>query len=827
MGEVYQARDLRLERDVAIKVVRARVAHEPQRVALLRQEAMATARLNHPNIVTVYEIGQDGDLLYIVSELLHGVSLRTRLSEGRLPSAVAVQWAKDIARALAAAHERGIIHRDLKPENVFITQDGRIKLLDFGLAKLLRVETAGSRDAAHGGGTAPSVVAGTPGYMAPEQLHGRPTDHRADIYAFGAVLYEMLSGRRDDSDATRRHIRSVPARFRGLVQRCLAAEPDERFQSARELISILEAPVRLPARGTISLAVATSAAVLTVALSLPVGEPIRQWVSRQLSRAQPTGVFTTQLSLAVLPVANLSGDPQTEQVGVGIASTVVHNLATVPGVTVASQIDTAPFRAGNRNAQAALRDLGVASILDIALERASDRFRMHVNFHRTTAGERVWARDYSGDVLAIHRELLRDLPELLRTAGFQRRLEQPEVTRLMKVPTASAAALFYYSEGRSLLVGPDATRHVERAIAALERSVEQDPRFVAAMTSLGDAYLLHYDQTLDAKWLERAAEYAQAALAIDAADASVHMSLARLKQKSGQLADAIHELRIAVQLTPDSDDAHRMLGYLLSQRAEHDEATRELQHAVSLRPYFWNNHYILGHAYYNARRYGDAIASFKRVTDLQPNFANGFVMLGASHERAGAIEQAIGNYEHAARLGESATAYANLGALYLISGRHDAALSAYQIAIDKDSSSPVIWQNFGDVYARLGRRADALRAYRTAVGLLEKQLATNPRDAGAIIALGLCEAKLGHQVRAEQRAAEAFALQPKDAEVLYKRAAVYAVLKQRQRALDSLRAAIENGFEPALARDDDDLASISSSAEYNRLVGTVVKQRSR
>jgi eukaryotic-like serine/threonine-protein kinase len=827
MGEVYQARDLRLERDVAIKVVRSRVANDQQRVALLRQEALATARLNHPNIVTVYEIGQDDDLLYIVSELLSGVSLRARLGEGRLPVDLAVQWARDIARALAAAHEQGIIHRDLKPENVFVTQDGRVKLLDFGLAKLLDVESARSAGAADRGRSAPSVVFGTPGYMAPEQLRGGGVDHRADVFAFGAVLYEMLSGRRAAGAAAERQTRSVPRRFRLLVRRCLAETPDERFQSMRELLPVLDARIGSFSLRWTGLAVASGVGVVTVALLHPAAQPIRQSVSQALSRVMPAAASPQRLSLAVLPVTNLTGDPQTEQVAVGIASTVAHNLATLPGVTVASQTETARYREGNADAQIALRDLGVALMLDVTLERVLDRFKMHVNLYRAAEAEPVRGRDYAGDILAVHRDLLRDLPGLLTAAGFRRRLGEADLTRLMNVPTSSSAALFSYSEGRSILVGPDATAHVDRAISALESSLQHDPKFVAAMTSLADGYLLRFDQTHESAWLDRAAQHARAALAIDATDASVHLSLARLKQRTGQVGEASHELRVAAQLMPDSDEPHRALGLLLAQQGDHDAAARELQHAVSLRPNFWNNLYTLGYAHYVAGRYRDAITSLNRVTELHPNFASAFNLLGASYQRLGATEQAIGNYEHAARIGQSASAYANLGLLYLISGRTDKALAAYRTASEKDASSPVIWLNYGNAYARVGRTADAASAYHTAIRLLEKQLATNPRDAAAIAALALCEAKLGRGEDAERRAAEAFALRPKDREVLFKRAAVYAVLNQRQRALDALRAAIENGYEPALARDDDDFTLLRSSAEFKSLVGKSVDSRSR
>jgi serine/threonine protein kinase len=199
MGEVYRARDKRLQRDVAVKVVPAAFSSDPGRLSRFEQEARAAAALNHPNILAVFDIGTDAGSPYIVSELLEGESLRDRLGRGVLPVRKAIEYAVQIAHGLAAAHDKGIVHRDLKPENIFVVNDGRVKILDFGLAKLTQVETAplgpsmvtmGARD------TLPGMVLGTLGYMAPEQVRGQPADHRADIFAFGAVFYEMVSGRR-------------------------------------------------------------------------------------------------------------------------------------------------------------------------------------------------------------------------------------------------------------------------------------------------------------------------------------------------------------------------------------------------------------------------------------------------------------------------------------------------------------------------------------------------------------------------------------------------------------------------------------------------------
>jgi eukaryotic-like serine/threonine-protein kinase len=253
MGEVYRARDTRLQRDIALKVLPELYARDPERVQRLEHEALATASLNHPNILAVYDIGAHNGTTFVVSELLEGETLRDVLRGGPLPPRRAVEYGIDIARGLAAAHDRGIAHRDLKPENVFVTADRRVKILDFGLAKLLQPIAEPAGPTIGPGATAPGLVLGTPGYMAPEQLRGQPVDHRADIFAFGVILYEMLSGQRAFAGQTPADaisailnseppdlVRPVPVPLERTVRRCLEKDPRDRFQSARDLAFALE-----------------------------------------------------------------------------------------------------------------------------------------------------------------------------------------------------------------------------------------------------------------------------------------------------------------------------------------------------------------------------------------------------------------------------------------------------------------------------------------------------------------------------------------------------------------------------------------------------------
>ena len=318
MGEVYRARDTRLAREVAVKVLPQAVANDPDALTCFEREARAVAALSHPNILAIHDVGREQGVSFVVTELLDGETLRARLSVGALAPRKAVGYATQLAEGLAAAHERGLVHRDLKPENVFITRDGRVKLLDFGLAKPLEDAPGdtGPEAVTLAHVTLPGMMVGTPACMSPEQVRGEPADARSDLFAFGVVLYEMLSGRcafegrsvaetmsavlRDEPPALSRVGAQIPSRFERIVRRCLEKSPGERFQAARDL-----------------------AFALSTAL--------------EGTEETPAAGAPDQISVVVLPFANLSPDPDTEFLADGFTEEAISDLSAIRSLTVISR----------------------------------------------------------------------------------------------------------------------------------------------------------------------------------------------------------------------------------------------------------------------------------------------------------------------------------------------------------------------------------------------------------------------------------------------------------------------------------------------------------
>jgi serine/threonine protein kinase len=371
MGEVYRARDGRLGRDVAVKVVPPAGQH----LQRFEQEARAVAALSHPNVLAIYDVGVDG-LPFLVTELLDGATLREHIAAGPLPVQRTIDLALQLVAGLNAAHAQGIVHRDLKPDNIFVTTEGRVKILDFGLARRVRPVADCEPDMTCPQ-TIPGTVLGTLAYMAPEQLRGFTADQRADIFACGAILFEMLTGRRafrgetaadtisavlNDPPSALEFAARVPRALAGIVRRCLSKDPDRRFQSAGELSLAIEAIADVRADS-----------------DAPFGEPVRS-------------------SIAVLPFADSSGDPETRFFSDGLAEDLVNALIRLPGLRVASRTSSFRFRNRETDVRKIGRDLGVGTILEGSVRRSGARLRVTVQLTDAADGYHLWSERYDREI---------------------------------------------------------------------------------------------------------------------------------------------------------------------------------------------------------------------------------------------------------------------------------------------------------------------------------------------------------------------------------------------------------------------------------------------
>jgi TolB-like protein len=591
MGEVYRARDARLGRDVAIKVLPEGLARDPERLHRFEQEARAAGALNHPNIVVVHDTGSHAGAPFLVLELLEGETLRERLRDGAVPAGKAVDYAAQIARGLAAAHERGIVHRDLKPDNVFITRDGHLKILDFGLAKLA---AAAGEDAASSAPTrtSPGAVLGTAGYMSPEQVRGEEVGPPADVFALGAMLYEMLSGRRafqgDTGVQTLNAIlvadppplTGVPAPLARIVGHCLEKRPQDRFQSARDLAfdlaNALPGAAAVPSRAWPPwMAPVLVLSLLVVALAVTLA------LSRQRARpGEGAARGRTRLNtLAVLPFQSLGGDAQASFLSLALPDEIVTALSHVPELAVRPFATTRKYSGADVDPPAVGRSLGVDGIVAGHYLREGDQLRVTLELIDTEKNSVLWRDSVTAgaqDLISLQDQISARLEQgLLPVLGARAASVEPS-----RPKNAEAYDLFLRSSALSTDVAP-----TREAIPMLERSVALDPTYAPAWVALARR---HYHNAEYGGGGEAARARALAAigraLALDAQLPEGVSTAVILRTETGDLNGAYQDAARMLASRPNGAEAHYTVGYVLRYAGVLDEAAAECDRALALDP---------------------------------------------------------------------------------------------------------------------------------------------------------------------------------------------------------------------------------------------------
>ena len=651
MGEVYRARDPRLGRDVAIKVLPASFSDDPDRLRRFEQEARAAGVLNHPNIVAVYDVGSEGDTPYVVSELLEGETLRARLAAGALTPRRAIGNAWQIAHGLAAAHEKGIVHRDLKPENIFVTRDGRVKILDFGLAKLTQPESAANPQSELPTiGSQPGVALGTLGYMSPEQARGRAADARSDIFCFGAVLYEMLSGNRafhgDTAADTMSAIltkdppdlsltnRNISPGLERIVSHCLEKDPEQRFHSAHDLAFDLEAlsDVLAPAAGAQPLrsgpagrrrTVLAASGVATA--SLLILAAILLWRTRGGKTVTTSASGTDRKSIAVLPFQNLSPDPENAFFADGMTEDILTQLAKIKNLKVISRSSVMRYKGTQKPIREIASDLGVATVLEGSVRRAGNQVRIVGQLVDARTDEHLWAETYDRDlkdVFAIQSEVAQKIAAALRAA-----LSPAEKKRIEQSPTQNLAAYDLYLKGRELYNHYRKADN-EAAIELFQKASELDSSFALAFAGLGDAYAQRVQRFgLPSSWLDSSLEMSRKAIALDPELAEGHKAMGLAYFVKGQQRESLESNRKALKINPNLAPAVANLGYGLLLPGRADEALPWMLRATELDPRSPPAPAGVGACYAMLRDVGRAEHWLKRSIELQPDITQGHVFL--------------------------------------------------------------------------------------------------------------------------------------------------------------------------------------------------------
>lgn len=858
MGSVHLARDLSLDRPVAIKFIAPEKAGDAAARRRLVREARAAAALEHPNICGVLEvIDEPGGRACIVMQYVEGQTLAELLREGPLEVRLALSLAADLASALAAAHRRGIIHRDLKPQNVIVTPERRAKLLDFGLARHadLRAVPDGTTTTNL---TAPGAIAGTPPYMSPEQARQLPVDARSDLFALGAVLFECLTGVRaftgsttlDELSQVLHHEPPPVSALRAglttqhdeLCRRLLAKHPDDRFQSAEEVLGALR--VLLPesahahpavgdgapwsgatTRGAARLSDsalamagfrpfrARRAALVAVAmLTLPIAAAAFAGFPSWWRTPAPR---SPAIVIGVLPFGHETGNADDELLAAGLPAALGSRLESLPMLRVLPLAQTREAVREGADPAAVARSLGAAFVVDGALARSNGVVEVRPGLvgpdgRRRTLGPYVAA----GNPLDLHRRIAEGIAAALGAEGVAGTSGEAAAS-----PTRDADAFMYYSQARLFLERTDVPGNADHAISLFRRAIERDRQFALAHAGLAEAYWQQFRETRNPEWTGRALAANLDALRIDPNQAEVRLSLGVMYSGQGRHDDAVAEANKVLELQPENDDAHRLLSDIHIARSEWDAAAEAAQRAIALRPSYWRNHNQLAQTYYRAGRLEDAERAYRRLIELQPDSARGYQGLGTVLQAAGRNDEALEKYEEAISIRPSAFTLSNVGTLYFWRGNYEKAAEVYEKAVALNPNTPSFHGNLGDAYARLGLAARAAEAYRRAAGQAEKLLAVNENDAAQLAALARYRAKLGERTAAGAAIARALAARPADRQVLYTAAIVHALAGDRRAACDVLGRALENGASTEEIRRADELRPLKGCAAYERVMG--------
>ncbi|MEK6302968.1 MAG: tetratricopeptide repeat protein [Acidobacteriota bacterium] len=815
MGVVYKAEDLALLRTVAIKTISKQGNRTLGAETRFVREARAASSINHPNIVTVYEIGETDQHAYIVMEYVEGQSLRQLINGRALDGAAVLDISLQMCDALAEAHRQGVIHRDIKPENILRTARGRVKLLDFGLAKSIErsMPDDSGRTVAENL-TESGVVMGTLSYMSPEQLRGQPLDLRTDLFSFGIVLCEMITGKLPFSGANSFEvaasilkeapceIREVPEGLNrgiiGLVGRLLEKDRSKRYSSFDVVKQALE-----------SLRLKLDERTLELAQSSHRDAWTSQAVSGQSRAKSPPTVL-------VLPLETVGAEEGSSFLGVGLAHAITTDLAKVGGLSVLSKAAGAGrVSVAGHGARELAYELGATILLEGEIMRSGSMIGVMARLTDAETGRVIWGEQFRGDaadLFSMQDAVCEGVAEALKLSISSEVRDQ-----IARPATRNMDAFEFYSKGRAFLERREVKENIDFAIQMFEEALKLDRDFALAQAGLGEAFWHKYDETREGTWVDRAIAASDSALVLDPNQAQVHISLGIIYHGTGKIERAIEEFECAIQLQPMSDAAHRWLGRCYTQEGEMERAIDYFQKAIHLRPGYWENYSRLGSCYYTFGRYLDAAEQFRRMITIQPDNYLGYDNLGAMYIYLGNYEEAAAMQRRAIEIYPNHRSYSNQGTAYFYLGRYDEAIAAYNTAISLNPRDDLYYGNRGDAYLRVGREQDAHQQFQLASDLLKEHLSINQDDAQLLGRLAICQAKLQLRDGALAGIKRAIALEPRNTTLMYQEAVVYTLIGDIDTALQHLGNALAHGYSRSEAERDPDLEALRERPEYKAL----------
>jgi serine/threonine protein kinase/Tfp pilus assembly protein PilF len=759
MGEVYLAWDEQLERTVALKILFETIASDHQRMSRFIREARAASALNHPNILTIYEIGETDGTHFIATEFIDGVNLRERVRGAHVGAGEALEVAIQAASALAAAHAAGIVHRDIKPDNIMLRRDGYVKVLDFGLAKLAERddESQASPDSAAATifNTDPGTVMGTAQYMSPEQARGLDVDARTDVWSLGCVLYELLTGRapfagRSAADLFVQILEKEPppleltaaggaSELAWMIQKSLRKKREDRYQSATEMLSDLqrlkrwiefETELEFTVKSSERIPVAVESKLYDSqqkTKELSIKETTRE-ASPTPAKAKTQPPRTRRMPrkksinfIAVLPLDNTTADPHTEYLSDGITESIINSLSQLPGLRVMARSTVFRYKGRDVDPLEIGNELGVHAIVMGRVLQRGDKLNIQAELVDARDGSQLWGEQYNrdfSDLISVQEEISREITEKLRL-----RLSAEDKRRLAKRYTENTDAYQLYLRGR-FYWNKRTADGFKRGMDYFQQAIETDPSYALAYAGLADCYnLLSIFSVLPpGEAIPKARATVLKALEIDDALPEAHASLAHIGMFDWNWQEAEREYRRAIELNPNFAMAHHWYAIYLMAMGRFPESLRELQLAAELDPLSLIISTSIGWHHYLVRDFDRAIEQINRTLEMDSNFYSARHVLGRAYEKKRMYEEALTEFQKASALyDQNTTILAEFGYTYAVSGQTEEARRVLKELMEP-SKKYVSSFDIATIHTGLGEREEAFywleKAYEEHSGLL-------------------------------------------------------------------------------------------------------------
>ncbi len=842
MGVVYKAHDTRLDRLVALKFLKTDRLHNRNLTDRFLREAQVISKLDHPNIAVIHDISETREgqpficMAYYKGKTLAGVLQKTPLPLNEIIS-ISIQ----ILNGLEKSHSAGIVHRDIKPGNIVFSTDGNLKLVDFGIAK--QVDQPGT--------TSEVLNPGTLLYMSPEQIRGDEVDARSDLFSFGTILYEMITGchpfageyeqvigykiLNEDPEPAGTYSKGIPRDLEMIVTRCLEKEPEMRYAGAEEIRRELE---------TCSRSISPDLMKQVNVQPSPVSGFFRQWGIKQyvsltvvamililiLSRTpilpfQTGNTLPSVHHLVVLPFTDISEDRENRLLCDGLMETITSSLTLLqPQEKTYWVVAANEVRDRNINSAAdARREFRATIAITSSLQRIGDRYRLYLHLVDTET-----SRQLKTDFVEVSDSTLyrfHDLAVMKIASLLGIEPDQEFAAKIHAGSTVDPAASEYYIKGKGALQQYQRLENILSAIEFFKLATLADDRYALAYAGLGEAYMRRYLETRETEWVRPAIENARFALELNDTQPYIHMTLALINRETGNYEQAKETLVSLVEQNPSDAFAIDELAYVYEILGENSLAEEYYIKAIELKPTYWAFHNHLGVFYRSQGRLEEAAAKFKDVTDTNPDNVWGYVNLGGVYFELDRHPEAAEVLEYSLTIEPTYNAYSNLGTIYFYEKRSAESVIAIEKALNLHDTDSRVWANLGSSYRLAGMDEEkAIESYRRAIELAEEQLKINPRDSETLSQIAGYYALLEEKDRTREYAQRALEEAPFHGAVLVRSAMAYERIGEREEALKLIEKALETGFPIDRINREPDLTDLREDERYIALRNTAARQ---